>query len=651
MHATTATAFPRDGRRTIVYLFYDPRGHVDEYVPHKLRALRPHVDRILVVVNGDVDAAGRSRLAEVSDDVLIRPNEGFDVGGYRDAIEHISEVELEQVDELILMNYTWFGPVRPFEPVFARMDTQEVDFWGMTDHGEVRPHPLTGGELMHDHIQSHWIAVRRRMLQSEAWRDYWRTTPVIDSYEASIMHHEARFTQHFREEGFTAAVAFPHSDYPATLHPAADSVHLLMRDGCPVFKRRSLFHDPLYLDRQAIIGRWLMDAATAEGYPSEFILENLARNTAPKTLNTTASMLEILPEVDVSYDQAAPLRIAACVHLYYEDMADELLDALCTLPSAFDLYITTANEQKAGFIERRIADRADPLVSRSEVCVIPSNRGRDQSAFYVGMRDVLLSDDYDLVVKVHSKKTVQQGPTAGEFFKRQQLENLLHSPGYTANVVALFQREPGLGVVYAPTIHIGFPTLGGAWFGNQHRALEVCRELGVSVPLDQVSPLAPLGAMFIARPAALRRMADAGWTYDDYPEEEGYADGGLAHVQERIVSYVAAEDGFHTRTVANAEYAAISHTFLEYKLDLMSEAVQGYAIDEIRDVRRYVDLGRRVERAGGLGFLKEYVDSHHPRVSRGARPLYRGVRALYRMTVKRGKRPYPGTAAEQISES
>ena len=31
----------------------------------------------------------------------------------------------------------------------------------------------------------------------------------------------------------------------------------LVRDGCPVLKRRPFFHDPLYLDRHAIIGRWL----------------------------------------------------------------------------------------------------------------------------------------------------------------------------------------------------------------------------------------------------------------------------------------------------------------------------------------------------------------------------------------------------------
>ena len=622
---TQSTVFPASGRRVIFYLLFDVRGDVDDYVVYKLERLRPFTEHLFVVVNGTLSATGRAKLEPVADTILVRDNVGFDVWGYKTALEAFGDERLAEFDELILMNYTWFGPVNPFEPVFERMNAAEVDFWGMTDHAGSVPNPFTLTGEMHQHIQSHWIAVRRRMFTSEAWKSYWRDMPMIESYTQSILSHESVFTHHFKEAGFVAEVAFPLENYPSD-HPAFLDATALLHDGCPALKRRPFFHSPLYLDREAVISRWTLEVAEGYGYPMPLLFENMARNAEPKVLNTDASMLEILPEVDVQYDAEHPLRIAAIVHIFYEDLTDELLDRLITLPSPVDLYVTTTNDEKAAIISEAIARRAEPGIAAVEIRVLPSNRGRDLSAFYVACRDVLLSDDYDLVVKIHSKKTVQQRPNAGEFFKRQQLENLLNSPGYTANLGGLFQKEPGLGLVFPPTIHIGFPTMGHAWFANKEPTQELADELGIRVPLDEISPLAPLGAMFIARPQALRLLAETEWGYEDYLPESEHRDGSLAHVQERIVTYAAAELGYHTRTVATATYAAISHTFLEYKLDQMSSAIEGYPIDQIHMIRGLMPTAV----LGPVAYAKQDLRRHRPKLASFLFALYKPARAVYR---------------------
>jgi rhamnosyltransferase len=461
--------------------------------------------------------------------------------------------------------------------------------------------------------------------------------PPIRSYSDSILNHESRFTAHFESLGFTYRVAYPHENYPGTPHPAFERAQQLLEDGCPVLKRRPFFHDPLYLDREGVIGRWLLDEAEERGYPSGLILQNMAKTAQPRILNTTASLLEILPEQQVDYDPERPLRILAAVHIFYEDMTDELLDRLEALPGQYDLVATTTDEGKAEFIRGRIAERAAGRLAKHEVRVLPSNRGRDLSAFFVGTRDVLVSGEYDLVVKVHSKKTVQQGAAVGTLFKRQQLDNLLGSPGYTANLIGLFQKEAGLGAVFPPTVHIGFPTLGGAWFTNKAPTKELADRLGIRVPFDEVSPLAPLGAMWVARPEALRLLFTEQYAYEDYAPETDHSDGSLAHVQERIIPYAAAELGYHVRTVATAEYAAISHTFMEYKLDQLSRTVQGYAIDEVRELDRHAHLTRLVD-AGLRGTLRAYIGRHHPDFQKRLSPIVRRVRRL----LGRGPSPTDG---------
>lgn len=604
----TATTFPADGLRVVSYAIWDRRGGVEDYVLHALDALRPHAGRIIAVVNGTLTDDARAALATVTDEILVRENTGFDIAAHAAVLHHLG-AELADYDEVVMCNDTWFGPVRPFGPVFDRMDAQVLDFWGMTDHPRLQPNPFTGSGILPEHLQSFWIAARRSLHQSPQWQSYWETLPLFASYEDAVQQHEVLFTERFREGGFIARAAFPHADYPSD-HAALFNADLLLDAGCPVLKRRPFFHFPPFLDRHAVIDRWTIEAAERHGYPVELILRNLARTVEPKVVNTNLAMHDVLPEVDVSYDAAVPLRIVAILHIFYVEMTDAMVDLVDTLPGAYDLVVTTPDSERAEAIAQIIAAR--PREGRRvEVRVLESNDGRDQSAFLVACRDVLLSGEYDLVVKLHSKKTPQDGYAVGRHFANQQFRNLLNSPGYTANLLALFQRESGLGIVYPPMIHIGYPTMGRGWWSNKPGFATWCERLGIQVPLDEISPLAPYGSMYVARPEALRLLIDHEWTFADFGGAEAYRDGGLAHILERMPSYAAAELGYHTRTVSTAEYLSISHTSMEFNLDQMSATTPGDIVDRVLLLKRagYVGEGR----------LRDFVRMYfglHPRVGR-----------------------------------
>ncbi|MDR6199089.1 lipopolysaccharide biosynthesis protein [Microbacterium sp. SORGH_AS428] len=646
--ADQLATYPAGGRRVIFYLFYDPQGIVDDYVAYKLERLRPFAEHIFVVVNGQLSDQGRARLEPLVDTIWLRENVGFDVWGYKKALEEFGEERLAAYDELILMNYTWFGPVNPFEPVFERMDNARVDFWGMTEHAKQVPNPFTRRGVLPSHIQSHWISVRRSMFLSDAWRAYWRDMPPIVSYTDSILSHESRFTDHFSKLGFTYEVAFPQRNY-STWHPAFYDAEALLEDGCPALKRRPFFHDPLLLDRHSIIARRFAEKADALGYPVDMIWRNIARSSQPKAFNTNAAMLEIMPDTAISYDETAPLRVAVVAHIFYVELTREMLGYCASLPSEYDLFITTVDESSARVIRTILDEVADPHRGRVDVRVLPSNRGRDMGAFFVGCADVLRSDDYDVIFKIHSKKTVQEGKNAGDLFRRHQMMNLLNSPGYAANLLGLFQHEPGLGIAYAPTIHIGYPTLGRGWFGNKDEAEKLSERLGIHVPFDDPTPLAPYGCMFAFRPEALRLLTDVEWTYKDYPSPKNHKDGSVAHVQERLFSYAAAELGFYTKTVATTRYAAISHTSLEYKLDRISANVQGYAIDQVH----LLDASGDFLGGGPVGYALAYMKLRHPRwyplmaaVHKPLRSIYRGTRYALDPAYRRWRRSERATPVE-----
>jgi len=623
-----ARKFAPGGRRLIIYVVWDRRGDVDDYIPVALAGLREHASHVLVVVNGTLTDAGRAKLEPVADEVLVRENAGFDIWAHKDALDHVG-AGIAEFDELVMTNDTWFGPVRPYGPVFDRMAEREVHFWGMTDHAREVPNPFTNEGVLPYHLQSFWIAVRREMFLSEAWAQYWRDLPPMPSYFDAVLKHEALFTERFTDAGYVVDAAFPSEGYP-TDHPALFNPELLLADGCPILKRRPFFHYPPFLDRHAVIGRQVLKRVALYGFPMEVIWQNLARNVQPKVLNTDAGMLEVLPEVDVSYDPTRPLRIAAVVHVPDVEKVGDVLDRVAALPVPFDLIVTTPRAAQLKQLRAAVAALDAEQMESWDVRVVPSglNRG-DVSAYLIGCRDILRDGAYDLVIKVHSRTPSKKSVNHRRYFRRYQLENLLSSRGYVANVLGLFQREPGLGVVFPPMIHIGYRAAGNGWLPYRAGAIELCSRLGIEVPLDGISPLAPLGGMWIARPEALRVLTDVDWKYSDYEASAGKKGADLARLQERLVASAAGERGYHTRTVMNAQHAALSHLSLEYKIDQLSTTLPGYPVDQIQFLHRAGWAGH----GGIVAILRMYMNMNHPETMRTIAPVTRPVGIVLRRVI------------------
>ncbi len=110
-------------------------------------------------------------------------------------------------------------------------------------------------------------------------------------------------------------------------------------------------------------------------------------------------------------------------------------------------------------------------------------------------------------------------------------------------------------------MHIGYRPWGSGWGGLAKPREELCAQLGIRVPFDAVSPLAPFGGMWIGRPEALRlaHAASAGAIGDYGKRGSVIATATSPSVQERLVAYAAAELGYHARTVLTRARGDQSH--------------------------------------------------------------------------------------------
>lgn len=557
-------------RRLCIFSFYDPQGVVDEYVRYFLTQLAPFTSRILVFVNGPLQAEGRQLLESTSAEVFLRPNVGFDVLGYKEGLERTAFGR--EYDEVLLVNHTCYGPIFPFSELFGEMESRECDFWGVTAHNEVTPNPFTGSGKLAFHLNANFIVVRSRMLRSPEFRRYWKSITGQPTYETAILEHESVFTQHFTDLGYRCATYLDCGKY-GTEYPALLDVDQTMEDRNPLLKRRLFFQEPSHLEEYSVdLPRALDLISRTSPYDTSMIWRNAVRTAQPRTLNTNAALTSIFPDVRINEDSRKEWgNIAICAHVYYTDMVEELLQLGDNIPCDYDFIATTETDEKKAFIEEAAGKRAN--VRNVIVRVVEKNRGRDMSALFITCRDLFIDDRYDLVCRLHTKKTPHLATGRSNVFKRHMFENLLNSPGYTANVLDMFRDKPWVGMAVPSIIQMSYGTLGHAWGVNRRRTLEVAERLGIKATYDPYTPIGAFGGMFWFRPKALHKLFAHNWQWEDFEPEPYPLDGSLGHALERILTYVAQDARFTTEQILSSHLAEWNFGVLEYKLQKLTSAL------------------------------------------------------------------------------
>lgn len=622
-------------KRIAFYLFYDDKGIVDDYVVYNLKCLREHVDTIFVVSNSDLLRDSRTKLEAVADTVYCRENIGFDVWGYKEAMEIYGYNNLDNFDEVILLNYTFFGPIFPYVEMFDWAEKEEVDFWGISEHKEMIPNPFTGIGTLPAHIQSHFIAIRKKLHRSAEFKKYWQDMPMITSYTQSILQHESKFTRHFSSKGYSYSVYVKAEDYPSPYATMID-IEAAMKSRCPIFKRRALFHDPMWFDGQAINIHNALDVVTEKSdYDVGMIWENALRSTPPKILSTNLDMFKIFDSNKVVDTKPNDSRIAVLAHVYYPEMIEEIIAYTDNIPQAYHLYVTTGTEKS----KKEILDYFMDLENRPEiveVIVVEQNRGRDIGSLLISCKDICTGDKYDYICRVHSKKSPQNSANASNFFKSHMFDNLLDSKNYVGQLLNFMDDNPHVGMLMPPMIHFGYPTLGHAWFANKPGAQKWANKLGINVPFDKTSPHAAYGTMFWFRPDALKRLFEYDWKWTDFPAEPAHLDGGLAHIIERLLTYSAHNDGYAAYTVQTTKNAERSYTKLEYKFNaLMSELSNGDVNWQIHQVRSMKLNSLHGCLSMAIGIFKGRVHQRHPRMAKMLKIPYGALRAIYRVIFRK----------------
>lgn len=610
---------PENPKRFGIFFFYDGAGVVDSYVDAMVLDMKKNLDELCIVVNGNLNAEGRAKFEDWADNLIVRENEGLDAWAYKTALETTGWDHLAKFDEVIMFNATIMGPVYPFKEMFDEMNPRNLDFWGINWFHKVNYDPFgtTPEGFIPRHIQSHFHAYRRSLITAPVFQEYWAKLPVIHDYNDSVGKHEVPFTKRFEQLGFKSDVYVNTEELEGyNFAPIMFAPVKIIRDKrCPIFKRRSFFHDYRDVLVQSLgadtrdLYEYLRDHTD---YDVNHIWNNALRtmNLMPLVNNLKLSYVFPTRAVNPPSVPGAPKpKIALVLHVYYMDLLPNLLRYVTSMPEGTDVIFTVGGEDKAAVVREATRDLPYPVDVR-----LIENRGRDVSALLVGIKDIV--NDYDLVCFAHDKKVTQldQG-SVGEGFAEKCFQNMFATPEYVENLVDKFIQEPRLGMMFpAPPNHGDYfaPFIYSSWGLNFKNTKQLLADLGCNVPLEKdVEPIAPLGTMFWFRPAALKPLFDHDWQWEEFPPEPNNTDGTILHAVERAYAYVAQAAGFFSAHCFTDEFSRIELTNLAYCVKNMNYAdrlpftVVGKGRWYVRVLRKilprsaYVDIRRK---------YREYMD-------------------------------------------
>lgn len=554
-------------KRACIYFIYDKSGVVDEYIIDQIKDLSRNVEFLHCVVNGHINDEGKAKLEQYVDEVYLRENKGLDAGAYKDTIHHLGWERLEAFDEIILMNFTCFGPIYPLSEVFTWADQQQADFWGLTADNKFNA--LGCDSYLHFNkskicYQSNFLAMRKPLLGSDLLKSFFEEIPNELSYIESGHFFEYAFPGYFEERGYKGALycQCDDLDYPL-LH---DPVRLLKEFRVPLIKKRSFFHfysDVVQHGAGEATLRLLDYLKKHTDYNIDRIWESVLRTCELSDVMRCAQLNRVLPK-HVQVGSQHHLKVGLVFHAYYEDLFDDNIAYVANMPDDASILLTTNTEKKKAALEQKLASAN----IKGSVIVI-ENRGRDISSLLVGAAEFVF--EHDLICFAHDKKSSQiNRPGIGRAWAYKLHENVLGSKEYVRNVISLFEDEKRLGIAFPSYPNHGQFAEGDTfWTGNFYNVKQFLQEFGVDVKIDERTMcIAPMGTCFWFRPSAMQNLfagfSGEGWTYNDFPCEPNRNDNTILHCIERVFAYFAQSRGYYPVFIYNDEYVKIELTNLEF---------------------------------------------------------------------------------------
>ena len=235
--------------------------------------------------------------------------------------------------------------------------------------------------------------------------------------------------------------------------------------------------------------------------------------------------------------------IAIQVHLYYEELINEIINKTNNIPFNYDLYITIINNSIYTNINNYIKKYSN--TNKFEILIV-ENKGRDVLPFLTQMKNRFKK--YKYICHIHSKKS-KIVPEIGFLWRKYLFNNLLGNIHVVSEIINDFEQNKKLGFIFPETFYnivqqfFIITNTTKFWLNYLSSKLFKNYERGKLINF-------PAGNMFWAKIKAIFQL----FLYDfnsDFPDEDNQINDTIMHGIERIWLYLVKFNHYKYKVIFN----------------------------------------------------------------------------------------------------
>lgn len=585
-------------KRIGLLVFYDKDGIVDDYLTYFLDHFISFLDDFLIVCNGSVKNSGFIKLQKYTSKIYFRLNRGFDGGAYKEIIgqnlDHIKEF-----DELILLNDTFFGPFYPLSDMFGKMDSLDIDFWGITRH----PKTPTYAE----HLQSYFLAIRSRILRSQDFIDFWEGMQSTDNFDAAVANFEVHFTEFFSQKGYCWK-----SYVDSTRYDSQYDLNLNYNQN--YYKTADLiqyYHDPFLKKKDFSLnseGRVNLISAlgfvkNSTNYDVNLIWKTLLRKYNLYDLYESLNLNCIFQENQACVNEKNYSKAAVVILVTADEHFLSIREYMRKIPSEIKIYLYLNNGNRGEELVEQI--KADTQIDTAQVSFCKNiEEGKE-------IWNILAAagEDNQYICFVHDD--VIRSSEAHTFVCDESFnalwENCLASPAYIANIIEYFEQNDSLGILASPFLFHTFYSYTNpiGWHQRFDNYKSIADLWKITSNLDEYKPPRFYASTFWCRNKlwkqlmeALSRMKDS-FSFFDLKEMDVLA---------VLFPYLTQSMGYYTMNLYTDKYASMALAQRERQIREQQES-QG-------DIRSHYEEVLNANRQEYEEYIKQLSESKNSEIQR-----------------------------------
>ena len=481
-----------------IFVFYNAKGEVHEYVNSMLLSMQPVLNRLVIVSNCKLSQLEKNKLKKFSNEIYIRPNIGLDAAAFKAGIiDYVGWDELCEYDEVVLFNDTFYGPVTEFKNIFSDMETEDIDFWGLAAMYEaVNGWHMKNISYQPAHIQSYFVVFRKSLTNSISFQKYWNSyDDTMCDFVDIVTKHEYVMTKYFQDRGFKWKVYINDNRYKSSILEENFNFYAFIPNQMiqymryPLIKRKNFVLSPkdtLYMGGGEELANALEYIHSHTEYDTNQIWDDLLDIYNIYDLYNSLHLNYIFTGDEPKEKRVPHEKVAVVISCEHIQSISYILKYITQIPRDINVYLISGDIEVQKYWENSIELKAMNNISLVDII------GKNTFLVNLILQCKKIFFDYEYVCFVHDVKIFgkQIPPTIGESILYNYFENTLHNENYIDQILNKFTENPKLGLLMTPKPmhHKYFNLLGKTWNGKFERVVDLSKQLGIKCNLSLDKP-------------------------------------------------------------------------------------------------------------------------------------------------------------------